>query len=324
MPVFLIPLLIVLIKKQKITIKQAIISIAIVGIVSLPIILYVVINTLGLEQINLPFMTIPRLEVNRYSAITSIFSDEFLKNSINNFMQSLGILITQNDYLPWNCIRPYGTIYLFSTVFTIIGLINSFKKNKWLEVKYNYIFNIWFIVSVILTFICEPNINRLNIIMIPIIYYTIMGIYITIRNKKYLAGGIAILYVISFGFFITHYFSEDCNEYGTFEGNLKEVIEYVDKIQDKKIYITDKIQSNYVHVLFYTQYDTTKFVDTVDYEDDTVAFKKVNSFGKYYFKDINEIDTENNNVYVIKKEEMEKFDLENYKITEFEKYIVIE
>lgn len=45
LPVFLIPLLIILVRKQKITIKQAIISIVIVGIVSMPIILYVIINT---------------------------------------------------------------------------------------------------------------------------------------------------------------------------------------------------------------------------------------------------------------------------------------
>ena len=290
----------------------------------MPIILYVIINTLGLEQINLPFITIPKLEVNRYAKITSIFSGEFFATSTKNFLQSMGILIAQNDFLPWNCIAQFGTIYLFSTVFTIIGLINSFKKSKWVKVKDNYIFNIWFIVSVILTFICEPNINRLNIIMIPIIYYTIIGIYLTINNRKSIAVGIAILYVISFGLFLKQYFSQNCDEYGTFEGNLSEVIEYVNKIQDKKIHITDKIQSNYIHVLFYTQYDTRKFVETVDYEDETVEFKKVNSFGKYYFEEIKELKPEENNVYVIKKEEKENIDLKNYKITEFEKYIVIE
>ena len=317
-------MVIILIRKGKITIKQAIISIAIVAIVSLPIILYVVINTLGWDQINLPFLTIPKLDVNRYAKLTSIFSGEFFTTSIKNFTDSIGILISQNDYLPWNSIQPFGTIYLFSTVFTVIGIVNAFKKNKWIEVKYNYIFNIWLIVSIILTFICEPNINRLNIIMIPIIYYTIIGIYIVINNRKKVAIGVGILYLISFGLFVPKYFSENCDEYGTFEGKLEEVIHYVDKIEGKKIHITDKIQSNYIHVLFYTKYDTTKFVETVDYEDPKVEFKKVNSFGKYYFDDIKELNTKENNVYVIKKEEKEKFDLENVKITEFEKYLVIE
>ena len=55
-----------------------------------------------------------------------------------------------------------------------------------------------------------------------------------------------------------------------------------------------------------------------------MEFKKVNSFGKYYFDDIKEINADENNVYVIKKEDKEKFDLDKYKVTEFEKYLVIE
>lgn len=324
LPVFLIPLLIILVRKQKITIKQAITSIIIVGIVAMPIILYVFINTLGLEQINLPFVTIPKLEVNRYKEITSIFSSSFLEQSISNFKQSMKILITQTDGLPWNNIEPFGTIYIFSTFFTIIGLINSFNKKKIVEMKHNYIFNIWFIVSIILTFICEPNINRLNIIMIPIIYYTIVGIYIIVTNIKKSAVIITILYLVSFGLFMQKYITQNCDDYGTFEGDLEEVIEYVDKIEDKEIYITDKIQSGYMHVLYYTKYDTRKFVETVYYEDPYVEFKNVKSFGKYHFENIENLELEDGNIYVIKKEDKENYDIQNYDTKEFKKYIVIE
>ena len=68
-----------------------------------------------------------------------MFSGEFFSSSWENFTDSIGILITQNDSLPWNNIEPFGTIYLFSTVFTIIGIVNGFKKKKWIDVKYNYI-----------------------------------------------------------------------------------------------------------------------------------------------------------------------------------------
>lgn len=324
LPVFLIPLLIILIKNKKVTIKQAIISISIVAIVSLPIILYVIINTFGLEQINLPFVTIPKLEVNRYKVLTSMFSGNFFSSSKSNFIQSMKVLITQSDGLPWNNIEPYGITYLFSTLFTIIGLVHSFKKNKIVEIKYNFIFNLWFIVGIILTFICEPNINRLNIIMIPIIYYTIVGIYIATSKIRKLTIPILIIYIISFGLFIYKYSHQDCNEYGTFEGDLQEVIEYVDKINDKKIYITDKIQSNYIHVLFYTQYGTMDFIKTVVYEDPYAEFKNVKSFGKYYIDNIEELELKEGNVYVIKNEDIDKFDLENHKIKEFKRYVVIE
>ena len=122
LPVFIIPLLWILVKKEKITIKEAIISLLIVGIVSLPIVLYVVINTLNLPQINLPFLTVPKLEVNRYKELTSIFSSQFFTVAIKNFMDSMRILILQSDGLPWNNVIPFGTMYIFSTIFTLIGI----------------------------------------------------------------------------------------------------------------------------------------------------------------------------------------------------------
>lgn len=324
LPIFLIPLLGYTFYKKKITLKQAILSLAIVGIVSLPVILYVVINTLNLNEIVLPFMTIPKLEVNRYQEITSIFNGNFVVNSLSNFKESLRILITQNDYLPWNAIMPFGTIYLFSIIFTLVGVIHSVSKKKKTTIKYEYLFQIWLIVGIILTFICEPNINRLNILMPPILYFTIKGLYlISLKLKKYFLLIIA-LYIISFGCFLYSYAKEDFNTYGTFEGNLEEVITFANSFEEKEIHITEKIQSNYMHVLFYTKYDTRKFVSSVMYEDEKAPFKHVLSFGNFYFENVEESKIKEGAIYVIKKEEQNKFDITKYKIHFFDNYFVIE
>jgi len=324
LPIFLLPLLGVTLYKKKITWKQALLSLTIVGIVSLPVILYVVINTLDLNEIALPFLTIPKLEVNRYQEITSIFQGNFLVNSFSNFTESLRILITQNDYLPWNAITPFGTIYLFSSIFTLIGIVHSIRKKKIITIKYEYLFQIWLIVGIILTFICEPNINRLNILMPPIIYFTIIGLYlVSLKIKKYFLI-VIVLYIATFGCFLYSYAQEDFNTYGTFEGNLEEVITFASNYEDKEIHITEKIQSSYMHVLFYTKYDTRKFVDTVVYEDERAPFKHVLSFGNFYFEDIGKSPLKENAIYVIKKEEQENVDLTKYKAHAFENYLVIE
>lgn len=327
LPFFIIPVLIFLLRKKQITIKQAILSLLIVGIVSLPIILMVIINTFNLQQINLPFLTIPKMEVNRFQVMTSVFSSEFLSTSISNFVESLKILILQTDNLPWNSIVPFGIIYIFSGVFTILGIINAFAKNKKIEIKYNWIFNVWFIVTIILAFICEPNINRLNIMMIPIIYYTIVGIYMIVdyferKKLKVINILILVLYIAFFVAFIVSYLKQDWNEYGTFEAGLEDVMEYVDTIENKEIHITNTIKESYIYTLFYTKYNTRDFVETVEYQNPNAEFKKVLSFGNYKFEKIDEI--QDGNVYVIKKEDRDNYNLENYKVTEFEKYIVVE
>lgn len=328
LPVFIIPLLIILYRRGKITIKDGVLSLIIVGVVSLPIILYVLINTLGFEALNLPFMTIPKLEVNRYEEMTSIFSSEFFTKSGGNFLKSLYILVFQNDNLPWNNIFPFGITYVFSCVFTIIGIINSLKKEKKLYVKYGYLFNIWFIVCMILTFICPPNINRLNIIMIPIICYTIIGIYIFLEyivkenNRKKITLALTILYMGFFSLFLIQYSCQDYNKYSTFESGLESVIKYADNIQNKDIYITNKIKMPYIYTLFYTGYDTREFVDTVKYKRTDVQFRKVESYGRYHFEDIEELN--DNCVYILKIEDKRLFDLSTYKVKTYEHYLVIE
>ena len=116
---FIIPLLIYLIYKKEITIKQSIISLLIVFIITLPLILFVIINTFNFPQINLPFMTIPRLSANRYEQVTSIFSGNFLENSITNFINAIKVLLLQYDELDWNALYGFGTTYVFSTFFCI-------------------------------------------------------------------------------------------------------------------------------------------------------------------------------------------------------------
>lgn len=324
LPCFIIPTLIVLIKQKKISIWQALVSILIVGIVSLPIIMYVIINTFDLPQLNLPFMTIPKLEVNRYMELTSIFSGSFFATCWENLKQGIMIFILQYDGLPWNSIYPCGTIYIFSILFLIIGLIDSIRKNKVVQAKYEFIINIWFIVSLLLVLICEPNINRINICFIPIIYYVVKGIYISVQNKKMYLYIISFMYVAFFMLFIYKYINQDFNEYGTFEAGLEEAIQYVDTINDKPIYITNKIKSNYIYVLFYTKYNTNNFVDTVQYLDNNVEFRVVKSFGKFNFQIEKKFDIIKDNVYVLKKEEKERYNLDGYSVKEFDKYIVVE
>lgn len=325
LPAFIIPTLIILIKKQKINIKEALIGIGITAIVALPIILYVIINTFDLKQINLPFVTIPKLDVNRYQEITSIFSKDFIKISIRNLYEGFKIILLQTDNLPWNA-GKYGIIYHISTIFMLIGIVNCFIKNKIVEIKYNYLFNIWFIVSIILMAICEPNINRINIIWLPIIYYSIVGIYIIINLNKNIIMPIVTIYIISFVLFTSNYTKQNSDVYMTFEGYLQEPIEYVSKIEDKQIYVTNQIKEPYIYFLFYTKYNTHDYINTVEYYNEGSQFEQVKSFGKYNFKHIGELEKPEENVYFVDKNYLNESEInkEEWKITEFEKYVVIE
>lgn len=325
LPVFIIPVLIILIKQKKITIKRAILSLLIVAITALPIMGYVIINTFDLNEIKLPFLTIPRLQVNRYEEITSIFSSGFITKMLQNFKEAIKIVITQNDELPWNAITGYGTIYLFSGAFTIIGIIFGFHNKTKEKIKYRFIMNAWLIVSIIMMLVVEPNINRLNIIMIPIIYYTILGIDV-VTDEKYKIVKVIIIavYIVSFISFMIAYSKQNSSEYYTFEDGLEEPIKYIATLEDKQIHITNKIKEPYIFVLFFTEYNTNDFVSTVKYDNEKREFRQVQGFGNYKFEWIDSMKNNQEDVYMIKKEDRKQYNLEDFKITEFEKYIVVE
>ena len=291
LPLFVIPLLIYLLVKKKIKINDGIIALAIVFLISLPIIIFVIINKFNLPEIKLFCFTIPKMTINRFEMVSSLFSKNFIGESIKNFITSIKILIIQNDGQGWNGIPIYGLTYVFSLPLMIIGIIKSFKSND--EKKYANIFNIWFIAAFLLLFVCEPNINRINIIIIPLIYYTVLGLNEIINKNKIIDITIFSVYLIAFIMFLITYAKIDFNKYYVFEGDVEDTISYIDSINADKVYFEYKIKEPYIYTLFYTKTDPNVFVNTVEYFKEGGSFDNIKSFDKYYYYLPEEITPEN-------------------------------
>ncbi len=146
-------------------------------------------------------------------------------------------------------------------------------------------------------------------------------------DKKAVTTSIIGIYAIFFILFLNVYTKENADGYSTFEANLQEPIEYISKYaNDNTIYITNQIKEPYIYVLFFTKYDTRNFVDTVEYYNEGAEFEQVKSFGNYRIGTIKNIEEPKENVYLIRKDSIEDYNInkEEWKIVEFEKYYVIE
>lgn len=321
LPFFEAIFLIYMLYKKYINLKQAVLFLVVTIIIVFPLIVCVIINIFDLPQINLGIITIPRLTVNRYQKISSIFSKNFLTQSINNFSKSIQILLYQYDNLGWNAQLFFGVTYIFSLPFTIIGIAKLIKTKD--TILLNKIMNIWAIASMLLLFVCEPNINRINIIFYPIIYYTIFGIYEVIHQNKLIEKVIILIYCGAFFIFIRSYYKIDFNKYHVFEPSIEEVFDSIENIDEKKIYITDAIKEPYIYTLFYTKCDVREFIDTVNYATTTEEFNAVKSFNNYYFY-IPQEWQEENAIYIIKKSEGKYYELEGYQIKEINGFLLIQ
>lgn len=321
LPLFLIPLLIYLRCKKEISTLKIFIGLAIVGLVSLPIILYVVINTFNLPEIKLGPFTVPKLTINRYEEQTGLFSGNIITNLLKNFFGQIGILLTQDDGLIWNNIPGFGITYIISLPFLIIGIIYGF----YVKSKYSSIFKIWFMSSFLLFFVLnDVNINRINIFIIPMIYFTIEGIYCVVENSKPALVLITTTYILLFiGFEIKYISLKDNGR--VFVDNIQEVIEYVDSLDVQKIYFEYDFKEPYIYVLYYTKYNPNEFNKTREYFNiqNIGSFDNTKTFGKYNFYIPKKLEDTENVAYVINKNKLNNLDYSNFKIKEFNKYLVL-
>lgn len=324
LPFFCIGLLAYWLYRKEISIKNTIICFFIVFAISLPVILYVIINTFNLEEIKLLFITIPKLPVNRYEEQTSLFSGNLFVNLFSNFWAALKLFILQDDNLIWNSIPGFGMYYIISDIFVIVGIIFSFKKSK-AKFEYEYIINIWFISAFLLALVFyEPNINRLNILIFPMIYYAIKGLYLVVNIQNIILNVLLILvYFVNFVCFEIAYVNSKEEEYWTFTNNVQDVIEYVDSLDVEKMYFQYAIKEPYIYVLFYSKYNTKDYIDTVQKKNENGSFENINAFGKYNFY-LPETFENDNCVYVVSKDNNFEIDYDNFEIREFEKFLVLE
>lgn len=312
LPVFVLGTLGYLIYKKELTVKKSIIYLLVMFVLCIPIIVYIFINTFGLEQITIGKVTIPKLLVNRYDEVSTVFSGNIFENCVNNLLETLRILILQNDKLEWNAIPQYGLFYLISIVFFIIGLRACVKKYK--ENIFNQIMNIWMIAAIVLCAFCVANINRINIIMIPCVYYIVVGLFEFLTKYKQLTVCIAVIYMVLFIEFMYSYVNKDYNKYYTFTSGVEDVVDYCKSLDVDNIYCKYSFKEPFMYFMFYGQEDVREYLDTVEYFEEGRTFDNVRSFGKYKFYLPEEIE-KNSVIIVPKNTEIEYNDESAQKVT---------
>ena len=318
LPFLVCGILAYLIFKKEISIKKAIIYLGIVFVIAIPLIIYLVINTFDLNQISILEITIPKLKVNRYEEVSTIFSGNIIENCVDNLLATIKLLIMQYDGLEWNALKNYGIIYFISLPFFIIGLIISFKKyNKNI---YNKIIDIWMISAIILSAFCKININHINIMMIPIIYYSILGIYEIIEKYNLILPWIISIYILLFILFTYDYSKQDFNNYFTFNSGIQELSEYCEKLDVDNIYCDYSFKEPFIYFLFYQEYDVHEYLDTVEYFKKDGTFDNVKAFGKYKFYLPEKI--EENSIIIVPKDSKIDYNVESKEKTTLNQFDV--
>ncbi len=343
-PIFLLIILGYLLYHKLINRKYLFISTSALIVFSLPIGLFLFINTFNLNSINTPLFTIAKLPGKPRYTDSSIFSSDFLIALCNNFLDFIKLFVTQNDGHLHNSIPGYGFMYLFALPFVCIGLfkllviffskeklpsainsegssIKNADNKKPFKNQNSLIILSWFFVSVLLaSLITEININRINIIFLPTISLISLGIFFIKRKVRILQIPIIVLFSGAFIAFSASYFSTYPQSIGPkFYESFDEAINYASHVAKDKIFVTNSI--SYTEVLFFEKINPYVFTSTVNYINPGAAFQAVGSFGRYIF-DYVDSDT-NHDCMVIHNSDQHLFSSNEYDIKSFKYYSVV-
>ena len=280
--------------------KWLVLSIVVLCFFSVPLVLFVLVNCDGINEISFLGITVPKLPYFRSREVN-------IENLISNFARLKDIVIFQRDGLVHNSINC-GIYYKISIIFFIVGIIGFFYNFK--SYKRNVpclLMGGQFICGIVLGILIEGNINRVNIIHIPIIYIICTGIYEVLsfaKKTRYyfsICGAIIIAYAFSFWLFFSSYINDYNKDFAlTYGEGLREAVIFsCSQCVDGDINIMD---ANYANVLLYSQYPTDEYVDTVIWEDKTAAFRTIIEFGNYKFNEFTCNEVEFNDIYVCNKD----------------------
>lgn len=284
---------IILLKKDdcnKIKIKKISFFLIPLAILSIPIGCFYLVNIFGLPEIHTGIFTAPKLTTWRSVIAPSDF--------INNARALLDLMIHQNDGLPWNQLDKFGVTYKYMTPFALFGFFylnqltdqetgadDTDKTGMVIENNlYKWVMHIWMISAIIVGCLIQVNINRINIIWIPLVYFCITGIMVLSRYFKQIFPVMVVIIGISLVMFISAYFGEEYRTMisGYFYDGYGEAAVYADSLGHP---VEDLSGVPYTNALFYTKPDPRHFVETVVYTDPNAEFRPVGRFAKWYYQD---------------------------------------
>ena len=323
--------------KKCVNVKMTVCTASIVLLMTWPLILFVIINIFDLNEINLAFLSIPKLRVNRLLGESVGGNSNIFLSVISNLINEIKFIVFQDDGLYWNRVSGIGMYYLFSFPLLIIGFVRYvIDKKPRVDICGKDVMFIWLVSGLIMClFLKEININRANFVIIPIIYFIIEGFSIFNSAERIKAIPFIVL-IIGFMFFSYRYIDSNLKKeknilidgYNTGEiecfayGFDKLIPHLDDETKYSKVYLFGMVHEAHIFVLYYTKCDPQLFYNQKVTYSDNKKFNNIKQFGKWNFGFPEYLENDERIAYVTSEHEGRIFKDEFYNKTKFGNYII--
>ncbi len=323
-PVFLVCAIPVLIYFKQIGVKSLAIGLAILALIAAPVLLFLAVNSFHLSTITVGMITAPRLPAQpRYELLAAVFGSNPLGRFAANAWDMVKLLTIQSDGLGWNVLEPYGYLYAVTFPLAILGVILLLPTRKTTLRVEKLLLLAWIIASLSIGIMQPVNLNRINLIFIPLIIS--VGLLLVNLDQYYKRMSLvaASLFFVGFFLFTSDYHSDTFKKTanGLFYEGVIPALASVQQTGDTPICLTDTLFRPYIYVMFVERKNPVEYVKTIQWIDPTDPFRDTHQLGRYSFG-LNYCQYDPKTIYVLSLKEKPPDNGTKYKSELFTKYRV--
>lgn len=255
-------------------------SIVILGVLALPLLLFLLVNMDVIDEIRLPFLSIPKL---LYMRSGEMFLS--LSNIVERAKNVWHLMKIQYDDMPFDGTEKYGIYYGGTLSFFMLGIYfcarTCLKKLKKREYAPEFLLLLQVAGGIALgLLLSRTSIYRNNILFIPMVMVAALGIYrlFELISIKELVLPV-LYYLVVFVGFTHYYFTEysDRMDYWFCRG-LQSAVEEA-AAYEGPIYYSRGIEHS--RILFLARVPVGEFTETVEYYIYPHPYLEAKSFGRY-------------------------------------------
>ncbi len=340
-PLFLVFISAYCLKEKAITIKQLLVSVAAFMVVFAPLLLFYAVNYLGVPEI-----VTDHFAFNRFTAARTgeafLSLDGSLPGKIAGNLLSIirAVSVGDDSFTIAHYYEGYASLFEFTFPMTFIGIVIAIRdlvrksSNGEEDSLYNVsnaIFLFLTLGCVILGLVILPDINRLVMLFVPMIYFFVKGAAFAADNLGKLSAAALCAILLIGGLSFSRDYFKDFNTWSIsiYMPGYGDAIERAYEIagDDRMIYSTyDGLSAPFMLALYYNNYDPHKFYTTVKYKDEKAEFRIAESFGNFVFNlpdDMTGSEHESD-VFVLSASDLADFDEKDaYECEDFGGYFVL-
>ncbi len=339
-PIFLLLICLYCLWINVLDVKQLILSGVTFLVVFLPLLIFYGVNYLGLPEIVTDVICFNKFTAARTGEAFISFGNGFGATALSNLKSMLlAVSIGDDRHTLAHYYPGYATLFEFTFPITFIGFISALvtffkgKRAKDADKVYlvgNGIFLFITLACAVLEIVILPDISRMVMLFIPVIYFFVKGAAAILQGGKAFFIAAAALLLVGGASFAKDYFT-DFNQWSIsiFMPGYGDAIKRAYEIagDERQIYSTyEGLSSPFMLALYYNEYDPYKFYTTVEYKDDKAEFRIARSFGNFTFELPENVSSKANegDVFVVSTSEEGLFEnIESLSVENYGGYLVI-